>query len=137
MPLALVPLLKSCKFSFQNYILLVPPTLDATRLLTDRPINFATAYRSDCIKGYDLAPELSKRCFNWLFQLVMAFNDKPSPCNCTLSGSRKASCSLIGGQCPCKRHVIGRTCSTCAIGRLAYPRCIAQNSVKRHLPFGI
>jgi len=115
-----------------NYVLLVRPGrfYDVTSVLTERLISLSQAYKAECIENYDLKQDLSRNCFDWFFQLVMGLNDGPSNCNCKVRGSEKASCNLIGGQCPCKKHVTGRTCSRCTGKRIIFPRCITSNSLK-------
>ena len=118
--------------AFQSNVLLVRPGLfyDVTSVLTERLIRLSQAYKDECIENYDLKKDLSRNCFDWFFQLVMGLNDGPSKCNCEVRGSERASCNLIGGQCPCKKHVTGRTCSRCTGKRIIFPRCITINSLK-------
>ncbi|XP_065062458.1 laminin-like protein epi-1 isoform X2 [Rhopilema esculentum] len=108
-----------------NYIMFIHPSRDYSQesILHDRHLRSSETYKKNCIRNYDIIPAVKKSCFNWLFQLVMSYNGGPSRCECSLQGSVTPSCDLIGGQCQCKNHVTGRTCSQCAEGYWFYPLC--------------
>ncbi|BFZ05662.1 hypothetical protein BsWGS_08701 [Bradybaena similaris] len=60
--------------------------------------------------------------------------DGPSPgnctaCNCTSDGTVGQSnvCQQSGGQCPCKPHIVGRVCHTCAHGFFSFPSASPQS----------
>ncbi|XP_075404028.1 laminin subunit beta-2-like [Tenrec ecaudatus] len=41
-------------------------------------------------------------------------------CECHPQGSLSTECALLGGQCPCRPHVIGRTCDRCEPGTYGF-----------------
>ncbi|XP_045153641.1 laminin subunit beta-2-like [Echinops telfairi] len=41
-------------------------------------------------------------------------------CECHPQGSLSTECALVGGQCPCRPHVIGRTCNRCEPGTYGF-----------------
>ena len=44
-------------------------------------------------------------------------------CNCTTEGSNSTVCDKMSGQCSCKTHVVGRTCSNCEDEFWDFPNC--------------
>lgn len=65
----------------------------------------------------------SQFCQDSARSLAAAYNDGALPCNCDKSGSTGTTCDPIGGQCPCRHHVIGRQCTKCATGYYGFPYC--------------
>uniref|UniRef100_A0A8C9ZF23 Laminin subunit alpha 3 n=1 Tax=Sander lucioperca TaxID=283035 RepID=A0A8C9ZF23_SANLU len=65
----------------------------------------------------------SQFCRDSARSLVAAYNDGALPCNCDKSGSTGTTCDPVGGQCPCRQHVIGRQCTKCATGYYGFPYC--------------
>uniref|UniRef100_A0A8C7KH65 Laminin subunit alpha 3 n=1 Tax=Oncorhynchus kisutch TaxID=8019 RepID=A0A8C7KH65_ONCKI len=55
--------------------------------------------------------------------LVAAYSDGALPCYCDKSGAMGPTCNPVGGQCPCRPHVIGRQCTRCATGYYGFPYC--------------
>ena len=43
-----------------------------------------------------------------------------SDCDCDPTGSTSAECEPIGGQCKCKKNVIGRRCDQCSPGTYGF-----------------
>lgn len=83
---------------------------------------------SSCYKVYNhilwfFSPRDSQFCRDSARSLVAAHNDGALPCNCDKSGSTGATCDPVGGQCPCRQHVIGRQCTKCATGYYGFPYC--------------
>lgn len=74
----------------------------------------------------------SQFCRDSARSLAAAHNDGALPCNCDKSGSTGAACDPVGGQCPCRQHVIGRQCTKCATGYYGFPYC--RRKWKRQLP---
>ncbi len=110
--------------TFQDHLLFIRTYSYEDNLLQPKPISFSTQYKDTCLQNYKLQHPLTKQCIKWLFQLSLSFNGRPIECNCKIKGAENANCNLIGGQCKCKSHVIGRTCSRCDFGFVRYPRCI-------------
>lgn len=65
----------------------------------------------------------SQYCRDSARSLVAAYNDGALPCNCDASGSTGDACDPVGGQCPCREHVIGRQCTKCSTGYYGFPHC--------------
>uniref|UniRef100_A0A8D3BQR4 Laminin subunit alpha 3 n=1 Tax=Scophthalmus maximus TaxID=52904 RepID=A0A8D3BQR4_SCOMX len=65
----------------------------------------------------------SQFCRDSARSLVAAYNDGALPCNCDESGSTGSTCDAVGGQCPCRQHIIGRQCTKCATGYYGFPYC--------------
>uniref|UniRef100_A0A8D3D4N3 Laminin subunit alpha 3 n=1 Tax=Scophthalmus maximus TaxID=52904 RepID=A0A8D3D4N3_SCOMX len=99
----------SRKTLFLDYILLVPDRSYTPDLLKERPLDNSVSTMSFC---RDSARSL-----------VAAYNDGALPCNCDESGSTGSTCDAVGGQCPCRQHIIGRQCTKCATGYYGFPYC--------------
>uniref|UniRef100_A0AAX7TSU7 Laminin subunit alpha 3 n=1 Tax=Astatotilapia calliptera TaxID=8154 RepID=A0AAX7TSU7_ASTCA len=65
----------------------------------------------------------SQFCRDSSRSLAAAYNDGALPCDCDTSGSTGSVCDAVGGQCPCRPHVIGRQCTKCATGYFGFPYC--------------
>uniref|UniRef100_A0A3Q3M3K7 Laminin subunit alpha 3 n=1 Tax=Mastacembelus armatus TaxID=205130 RepID=A0A3Q3M3K7_9TELE len=65
----------------------------------------------------------SQFCRDSARSLVAAYNSGALPCNCDKSGSTETTCDPVGGQCPCRQHIIGRRCTKCATGYYGFPYC--------------
>uniref|UniRef100_A0A7N6F819 Laminin subunit alpha 3 n=1 Tax=Anabas testudineus TaxID=64144 RepID=A0A7N6F819_ANATE len=77
-----------------------------------------------CVFFYLFSPRTSSQfCRDSARSLVAAYNGGALPCNCDQSGSTGTTCDPAGGQCPCRRHVIGRQCTKCATGYYGFPYC--------------
>ncbi|EDO39906.1 predicted protein, partial [Nematostella vectensis] len=44
-------------------------------------------------------------------------------CECDPKGALDASCSKFGGQCTCRRNVVGRKCDRCMASYTGFPNC--------------
>ena len=58
-----------------------------------------------------------------LLLLVALYHDGALPCSCDMAGSTGPTCDPVGGQCPCRPHVIGRQCTRCSTGHYGFPYC--------------
>jgi len=67
--------------------------------------------------------KVSKFCRDTVYGLTVKFNKGALPCNCDKRGSTSYDCAHFGGQCLCKPHVIGRSCTQCKIGYYGFPNC--------------
>lgn len=65
----------------------------------------------------------SEFCKSSARSLVTHYLDGALPCSCDKAGSTSHTCEPIGGQCLCRRYVIGRQCSRCATGFYGFPYC--------------
>ncbi|KAM9718848.1 laminin subunit alpha-3-like isoform 1-T1 [Menidia menidia] len=108
-----------------DYIMLVPDRSYTPELLKEKPLDKSADFIQHCRgEGFEIVPRTSSRfCRDSAQSLVAAFNDGALPCDCDKSGSAGAVCDPVGGQCPCKQHVIGRQCTKCATGYYGFPYC--------------
>ncbi|XP_034090494.1 laminin subunit alpha-3-like isoform X3 [Gymnodraco acuticeps] len=108
-----------------DYIMLVPDSSYTPDLLKEKPLNKSADFIQQCRgEGFYIDPNTSPQfCRDSARSLVAAFNDGALPCNCDKSGSTGTTCEPIGGQCPCRQHVIGRQCTKCATGYYGFPYC--------------
>ncbi|XP_036940486.1 laminin subunit alpha-3-like isoform X2 [Acanthopagrus latus] len=108
-----------------DYILLVPDNSYTPDLLKEKPLDKSADFIQQCRgEGFYIDPRASSQfCRDSARSLAAAHNDGALPCNCDKSGSTGATCDPVGGQCPCKQHVIGRQCTKCATGYYGFPYC--------------
>nr|XP_046263462.1 laminin subunit alpha-3-like isoform X2 [Scatophagus argus] len=108
-----------------DYILLVPDSSYTPDLLKEKPLDKSADFVQQCRgEGFYADPRTSSQfCKDSARSLTMAYNDGALPCNCDKSGSTGSSCDPVGGQCPCRQHVIGRQCTKCATGYYGFPYC--------------
>ncbi|KAF0046927.1 hypothetical protein F2P81_000560 [Scophthalmus maximus] len=115
----------SRKTLFLDYILLVPDRSYTPDLLKERPLDNSADFIQQC-RGEGFYIDLrtsSQFCRDSARSLVAAYNDGALPCNCDKSGSTGSTCDAVGGQCPCRQHIIGRQCTKCATGYYGFPYC--------------
>lgn len=63
-------------------------------------------------------------CRTSVVSMSSEFNDGAVPCECDPEGSEDLyQCSSLGGQCQCKPHVIGRSCTRCEPEYFGFPDC--------------
>ncbi|XP_017277955.1 laminin subunit alpha-3-like isoform X2 [Kryptolebias marmoratus] len=108
-----------------DHIMLVPDSSYTPELLKQKPLDKSAAFLKQCTAdGFYTQPRTSSQfCRDSVFSLVAAYNNGPLPCDCDKSGSTGIVCDPIGGQCPCRQHVIGRQCTKCATGFYGFPYC--------------
>lgn len=86
---------------------------------------------SSCKSGFFclFSPRTSSQfCRDSARSLVAAYNSGALPCNCDPSGSIGPDCDPVGGQCPCRQHIIGRQCTRCATGFYGFPYCRREST---------
>ncbi|KAM4557143.1 laminin subunit alpha-3-like [Fundulus diaphanus] len=108
-----------------NYIFLVPDSSYTPELLQERPLDKSADFLKQCTReGFYIEPRTSSQfCRDSARALVAAYNDGALLCDCDQSGSTGTACDPVGGQCPCRLHVIGRRCNRCATGYYGFPYC--------------
>nr|XP_020451525.1 laminin subunit alpha-3 [Monopterus albus] len=108
-----------------NYILLVPDSSYSPALLKEKPLDKSADFTQLCRgEGFYIDPRTSSQfCRDSARSLVAAYNSGALPCNCDTSGSTGTTCDPVGGQCPCRQHIIGRQCIKCATGYYGFPYC--------------
>ncbi|CAM5165168.1 unnamed protein product [Natator depressus] len=74
--------------------------------------------RYTCQEAFRMAtmPALAEMCARLLCSISALLHDGALACQCEPQGSTSSVCQPVGGQCPCKPHVIGRRCDQCAPG---------------------
>ncbi|XP_034469915.1 laminin subunit alpha-3-like, partial [Hippoglossus hippoglossus] len=108
-----------------DYILLVPDNSYSPDLLKEKPLDNSADFVQQC-RGDGFYIDLrtsSQFCRDSARSLVAAYNDGALACDCEKSGSTGAACDPVGGQCPCRQHIIGRRCTKCATGYYSFPYC--------------
>ncbi|XP_069013512.1 laminin subunit alpha-3-like isoform X1 [Embiotoca jacksoni] len=108
-----------------DYILLVPDSSYTPELLKEKPLDKSADFIQQCRgEGFHIDPKTSSQfCRDSARSLVAAYNDGALSCNCDKSGSTGTVCDPVGGQCPCRQHVIGLQCTKCATGYFGFPYC--------------
>ena len=120
-------------FSFQNpdgnpvwleSITAIPSDSFSDDYLHPDPIDGALDYARQCgLDHYYISPDEEGFCKQAIISLGANFNGGALECGCNMTGSEENNCAKIGGQCPCKDNIIGRTCTRCKPGYFGYPDC--------------
>nr|XP_042700198.1 laminin subunit beta-2 [Chrysemys picta bellii] len=78
--------------------------------------------RYQCQEAFRMAtmPALAEMCARLLCSISALLHDGALACQCDPQGSTSSECQPVGGQCPCKPHVIGRRCDQCAPGTYGF-----------------
>ena len=77
--------------------------------LNAEPTDGASDFAMQCgLDHFDINPQEEGYCQSAIISLASDFNDGAQECNCDMTGSVSETCEKIGGQCPCKDHVIGK-----------------------------
>ncbi|XP_052646644.1 laminin subunit beta-4 [Harpia harpyja] len=63
---------------------------------------------------------LPEACARLIVSMSARIHNGAVACKCNPQGSLNASCSKLGGQCPCKANVVGRCCDTCSAGSYGF-----------------
>ncbi|XP_062413741.1 laminin subunit alpha-3-like isoform X1 [Pungitius pungitius] len=108
-----------------DYILLVPDSSYTPDLLKEKLLDKSADFLQQCRgDGFYIDHRTSPQfCRDSARSLVAAYNGGALPCNCDQSGSTETTCEPVGGQCPCRQHVIGRRCTKCTTGYYGFPHC--------------
>uniref|UniRef100_A0A4W5KYG2 Laminin subunit alpha 3 n=1 Tax=Hucho hucho TaxID=62062 RepID=A0A4W5KYG2_9TELE len=108
-----------------DYILVVPDDSYTPDLLKEKPFDKSSDFTRQCGgPSFSIDPRTSSQfCRDSARSLVAAYSDGALPCYCDKSGATGPTCNPVGGQCPCRPHVIGRQCTRCATGYYGFPYC--------------
>ncbi|XP_072567322.1 laminin subunit alpha-3 isoform X1 [Paramormyrops kingsleyae] len=108
-----------------DYILVVPDDAYSPSLIKERPMDKSTVFINQCgTNSFYINPNSASRfCRESARSLALFGNDGALPCACHRTGSTSHTCQPVGGQCPCRLHVIGRECTRCATGFYGFPYC--------------
>ncbi|XP_060769555.1 laminin subunit alpha-3-like isoform X2 [Neoarius graeffei] len=106
-------------------VLVIPEDSYSPELLTPKALDKALDFINQCgAHGFHIDfHSASEFCKSSARSLVTHYLDGALPCSCDKAGSTSHTCEPIGGQCLCRRHVIGRQCSRCATGFYGFPYC--------------
>ncbi|KAF7654917.1 hypothetical protein LDENG_00063180 [Lucifuga dentata] len=118
-------IIPSRKTLILDYILLVDDSSYSPDILKEKPLDKSADFIQHCRgEGFYIDHRTSSQfCRDSARSLVAAYNDGALPCNCDKSGATGNVCDPVGGQCPCRQHVIGRQCTKCATGYYGFPYC--------------
>lgn len=108
---------------------LVPEATYQEDVLLPKRTEFPTKFKRSCLDKNSLplmkAPE--GFCMQALVALTSEFTNKTYRCNCNQRGSLSLDCAKIGGQCSCRKGVVGKNCDKCQTGYYGFPYCKACN----------
>uniref|UniRef100_H3CA06 Laminin, beta 2-like n=1 Tax=Tetraodon nigroviridis TaxID=99883 RepID=H3CA06_TETNG len=85
-------------------------------------------------------PALAEVCSTLICSISSILHDGALPCQCDPQGSLSSECSPVGGQCPCKAHVVGQHCDRCAPGTYGFGvngcagECLGSGGTPLHPP---
>uniref|UniRef100_A0AAY4AYD7 Laminin subunit alpha 3 n=1 Tax=Denticeps clupeoides TaxID=299321 RepID=A0AAY4AYD7_9TELE len=109
----------------QREVTLIPDHLYSPDLLKELPLDKSTDFIRQCgEEGFHINPRTSSPfCRDAARSLVAKYHNGALPCSCDKEGAISSSCEPLGGQCPCRPHIIGRQCTRCATGYYGFPYC--------------
>ncbi|XP_077867614.1 laminin subunit alpha-5-like, partial [Saccoglossus kowalevskii] len=108
-----------------DYVMAIPEETYSSDVLEPLPIDRAGEFIRECGQNdFYISSETTGFCRDSVFSLTTDYNNGAVKCDCNYAGSTSFSCDPLGGQCPCKPNVIGRTCDRCKTGYYAFPNCI-------------
>uniref|UniRef100_A0A8B9N1S4 Laminin subunit beta 4 n=1 Tax=Accipiter nisus TaxID=211598 RepID=A0A8B9N1S4_9AVES len=99
---------------------LIPRISSVENLCSEKDLDEYQKYH--CIEiasevGPHVLPEV---CTRLIVSMSARIHNGAVACKCNPQGSLNASCSKLGGQCPCKANVVGRCCDTCSAGSYGF-----------------
>ncbi|CAN0123733.1 unnamed protein product [Lampetra planeri] len=108
------------------YVLAVPESLFTPSVLREEPVDRSRDFVTLCgANGFsmrgDSVPEFCRAAASSLSAL--ADDDGARRCGCDAAGSLPGPCRPLGGQCPCRPGVVGRSCDRCAAAHHGFPEC--------------
>ncbi|XP_021350179.1 laminin subunit alpha-like isoform X1 [Mizuhopecten yessoensis] len=108
---------------YLDYLLMIPASRFSAADLDIQPVDNSANFLTNCVgPGFQLISN-SEFCRKGIFSLTTEFNNGAVPCTCDIDGSLSFSCVNFGGQCQCRDHVIGRSCTHCTEGYYGFPNC--------------
>uniref|UniRef100_A0A8C9W9F3 Laminin subunit alpha 3 n=1 Tax=Scleropages formosus TaxID=113540 RepID=A0A8C9W9F3_SCLFO len=108
-----------------DYILVVPDESYTPELIREKLLDKSSDFINQCgADSFYIDPSSASRfCRDSARSLALFASDGALPCGCHSSGATSPTCEPLGGQCPCRPHVIGRQCTRCATGYYGFPYC--------------
>ncbi|XP_036122210.1 LOW QUALITY PROTEIN: laminin subunit beta-2-like [Molossus molossus] len=67
-----------------------------------------------------LSSAMPESCARLVCSISALLHGGGLPCECHPQGSLSTECALLGGQCPCRPNIIGRTCDHCVPGTYGF-----------------
>ncbi|XP_074168450.1 laminin subunit beta-2 [Rhinolophus sinicus] len=67
-----------------------------------------------------LSSTMAEACARLVCSISALLHGGGLPCECHPQGSLSTECALLGGKCPCRPNIIGRTCDHCMPGTYGF-----------------
>lgn len=97
--------------------MVVPVGLYKPDLLVEETFDQTKEFIKECGHDhYHITHNASEFCKNAVFSLTADYNSGALACTCDHEGSTSFECHPFGGQCQCRKDVIGRRCTACRTG---------------------
>ncbi|XP_042212496.1 laminin subunit alpha-like isoform X1 [Homarus americanus] len=105
-------------------VLVVPAQQFNEKIMHEMPIDMTADFINICGQNnFNIGDNATDFCKAAAYELTMEYNSGALPCQCDFYGSESFECESFGGQCPCRRNVIGRRCNRCKTGYFGFPDC--------------
>lgn len=126
-------------FFFQENVLLVKQNSLSLEVMKPFPGHKIEEFLRKCSKSNfytnpNQRPHLV--CLSGIFTMTLSFLGYVPKCNCDRRGSTSLRCKSFGGQCMCRRNVVGRRCNQCPIGYSGFPLCRSEYNTQFYSPIG-
>uniref|UniRef100_A0A8C0BCP6 Laminin subunit beta 4 n=1 Tax=Buteo japonicus TaxID=224669 RepID=A0A8C0BCP6_9AVES len=111
---------KAKSFILIDSLGLIPRISSVENLCSEKDLDEYQKYH--CIEiASEVGPHvLPEACARLIVSMSARIHNGAVACKCNSQGSLNASCSKLGGQCPCKANVVGRCCDTCSAGSYGF-----------------
>ncbi|NXW12281.1 LAMB4 protein, partial [Circaetus pectoralis] len=111
---------KAKSFILIDSLGLIPRINSVENLCSEKDLDEYQKYH--CIEiASEVGPHvLPEACARLIASMSARIHNGAVACKCNPQGSLNASCSKLGGQCPCKANVMGRCCDTCSAGSYGF-----------------
>nr|XP_009910939.1 PREDICTED: laminin subunit beta-4 [Haliaeetus albicilla] len=111
---------KAKSFILIDSLGLIPRISSVENLCSEKDLDEYQKYH--CIEiASEVGPHvLPEACARLIVSMSARIHNGAVACKCNPQGSLNASCSKLGGQCPCKANVVGRCCDTCSAGSYGF-----------------
>ncbi|EDV96510.1 laminin subunit alpha [Drosophila grimshawi] len=107
-----------------DYLVVVPLDQYNDDLLVEETFDQTKEFIKNCGHDhYHITHNASEFCKSAVFSLTADYNSGALSCNCDYAGSTSFECHPFGGQCQCRKNVIGRQCTACRTGYYGFPDC--------------
>jgi len=114
----------STRLVWLDYIAIIPSVQYQSKVLDVQDVDKSAEFISKCgSNDFHINSSTTSFCREAVYSLTTDYNNGAMRCQCNPDGSSSFTCEEFGGQCPCKRNIIGRTCSHCRTGYYGFPNC--------------